>query len=70
MNDDTDLCLRCGERPVCDEDDYDEHCTECLATVNENRAEAAYEASLSECFRGNEARAYLVEELNRMRRLK
>lgn len=67
---DLELCLRCGQRAVCDADDYGEHCSECLQTVNENRAEAAYERSLEECFRGDEAMAFLASQQEQARRLK
>jgi len=36
----------------------------------DNRAEAAYEHSLGECFRGNEAAAYDAEQQDKARRLK
>ena len=65
------LCLRCQANPVCPADDYAEHCAECLAIVEENLAEAAWERSQEgECFRGGEAAAYLAEEQERARRLK
>jgi len=65
------LCIRCELRPVCEADDYGEHCVECLAIVEENRAEAAWERSQEgECFRGGEAASYLSEQQEQARRLK
>jgi hypothetical protein len=65
------MCQRCGECAVSPEDDYEEHCAECLEIVNQNRAEAAWESSQEgECFRGGEAAAYEAEQQERARRLK
>lgn len=65
---DSPLC-DCG-KPVCERDDFQERCEECLANHEQNQAEAAYERSLGECFRGGEYAAYIREEQAAARRLK
>jgi hypothetical protein len=61
-------CTVCG-KPVCDEDEYAEHCSACYANWLENRAEAAWERSQEgECFRGGEAAAYEAEQMDKIQR--
>lgn len=59
----------CG-KPVCERDDFQERCEQCLENHEQNQAEAAYERSLGECFRGNEAMAFLAEQQEQARGLK
>jgi len=57
------ICERCEKREALPTDEY---CEECL----QNMSEAAYERSLSDCYRGTEAASALVEEQARVQRLK
>lgn len=57
----------CG-KPVCERDEYEERCEQCLENHEQNQAEAAYERSLGECFRGGEAAAYEAEQMARLQR--
>lgn len=59
----------CG-KPVAERDEFQERCEQCLENHEQNQAEAAYERSLGECFRGDEAAAYLAEQQAQARRLK
>ncbi len=52
------LCEKCEKRPVSADCENGFYCSECL----QNMAEAYYEQSLGECFRGNEAAAYQAEQ--------
>lgn len=57
----------CG-KPVAERDEFQERCEQCLENHEQNQAEAAYEDSLGECFRGGEAAAFYAEEQDRIRR--
>lgn len=57
----TPLCERCEERLRLPNEDYCETC-------RDNLAEAAYERSQDECFRGGEAAAFGAEEQARIQR--
>jgi len=60
------LC-ECG-KPVCERDEFQERCETCLKTHEQNEAEAAYERSLSDCFRGGEYAASVAAEQARVQR--
>ncbi len=59
-----DGCQR--EKPCAMQDSGEFLCEDCV----QNQAEAAYERSLSECFRGGEYAAHLAEQQAQARRLK
>jgi hypothetical protein len=61
-----DFC-ECGKL-IWEGDEYAERCKECYETHQQNRAEAAYEDSLGECFRGGEAAAYEAEQMDKVQR--
>jgi len=63
------LLCECG-KPVCERDGFQERCESCLENHEQNQAEAAYERSLGECFRGGEAAAYQAEQMAAWQRLK
>ena len=63
------LLCDCG-KPVCERDEFEERCETCLVNHEQNAAEAAYERSLGECFRGTEAAAYEAEQQAEARKLK
>jgi len=59
----------CG-KPVCERDEFEERCEECLASHEQNAAEAAYERQQEEGFRGGEYAAWLAAEQAEAQKLK